>query len=241
MTPFLDEPDRPWMKVTAYDSGTAQYAWTEQYYSGSAFVDLPGGRVGTVNGLAGATATILPAKEMNGQTVSSFPWYVRGEPAIESSTVGVYYQFTMGSGSSAISVTFDGVVGSHTFNSVTQVALNNITFSAIGWYIISAGFLVTRSNSGGSPAPAGNDVFGMGGCTTGTGSATPSSSYSTPITGLPATVGSNQIACTGVWIFQVTALSAGSAVAPLNFLPGSASATITVVIDGKPLGVVKIG
>ncbi len=88
-----DEQDRPWMKITGRYSGTGQYAWTEQYYSGTAFVDLPGGRVGTVNGLASATATILPAVEMNAQVLTTFPVYVRGERAIESSTVGVYYLF----------------------------------------------------------------------------------------------------------------------------------------------------
>ncbi len=243
MTPFLDEQDRPWMKLTAYDGGTGLYAWTEQYYSGSAWVDLPGGAAGTVNGLSGATATILPAVEMNGQVVTTFPWYVRGERAIEDSTVGVYYQFTMGgSAASTLSVVLDSTVGTHTFNSVVSFTLNNITFTSIGWYFISAGFLVTRSNTGGAPVTAGQDVFGMGGCTTGTGSATPSTSYYTPWVGLIATTGVDRIACTGVWMYHVTALSAGTAVAPLTFLPGAASATLTVTVDsvGDPLGVVKV-
>lgn len=85
------------MKLTARDSGTGYYAWTEQMFDANgAFMDLPGGRVGTVNGLAGATATILPALEMNGQTPPSFPWYTRAERAIESATVGVYYQYALG-------------------------------------------------------------------------------------------------------------------------------------------------
>lgn len=87
----FDQLDRPWMKLTGRYSGNGLYAWTEaDFTTGGAFYDKVGGRSGTVNGLAGATVTYMPAVEMNGEVITSFPHYVRAEFAVVGSS-RVYY------------------------------------------------------------------------------------------------------------------------------------------------------
>lgn len=54
-----------WAKITSVGSG--KYAFTEQYRSADAFADLPGGRVGTTS--------LGYARENNGATASTFPFY----------------------------------------------------------------------------------------------------------------------------------------------------------------------
>lgn len=82
--------DRPWMKLTGEDSG--DYAWTEQFFDATAgFTDRPAGRSGIVNGVGGETQTYSPAREMNGETVSAFPHYVRAERSVVTTEGPVYY------------------------------------------------------------------------------------------------------------------------------------------------------
>lgn len=88
------DDDRPWMKLTAKGTGADadNYAWTEAAHDADGeFYDRPGGRSGVVNGVAGSTVTWSPAREMNGATVSSFPYYARAERSVVTSEGPVYY------------------------------------------------------------------------------------------------------------------------------------------------------
>ena len=91
----LPEPDaRPWLKLTGKGTGgdALNYAHTEQDHTGAgAFQDRVGGIFGAVNGVGGATVTRNPAREVNGATISSFPYYVRAEKTVQTSDGPVYY------------------------------------------------------------------------------------------------------------------------------------------------------
>lgn len=67
------------VKVTAYDSGTGYYSWTEQSYDGAGnYVDAPNAMIGS--------PTVLPAVERNSIVLTSFPFYTQAwlRVAVES-------------------------------------------------------------------------------------------------------------------------------------------------------------
>lgn len=76
-------------KLTAYDSATGYYSWTEQYYTTTGVrQDRVGGRTGT--------HTWMPAKMLNGAKVTTFPFQVTLIRTIHSDTLGVIYEALAG-------------------------------------------------------------------------------------------------------------------------------------------------
>lgn len=72
-------------KLTAYDSATGYYSWTEQFYDTSGVrIDKPDARTGT--------ASYMPAKLLNGGVITTFPFQVWLMRTIVSDTLGPIYE-----------------------------------------------------------------------------------------------------------------------------------------------------
>jgi len=72
-------------KLTAYDSGTGYYSWTEQFY------DTTGTRIDKPDAKTG-THTYMPAKLLNGAVITTFPFQVWLMRTIVSDTLGTIYE-----------------------------------------------------------------------------------------------------------------------------------------------------
>lgn len=109
------------VKVTAYDSGTGYYSWTEQSYDGS------GGYVDAPNAMQGSP-TVFPMKERNGYVVTTFPVYTQAwmRTATDGQT-NVVWEFEAGAESvAAFSLTYSKTGGS------TVTGVSTITISPSG-------------------------------------------------------------------------------------------------------------
>ena len=73
------------VQLTAYDSITGHYSWTEQTYSATGgFSDKPGGRSGT--------ALTFPAKTFNGEVITGLPKYARIRKRIPVASYAMVYE-----------------------------------------------------------------------------------------------------------------------------------------------------
>lgn len=99
-TPFvqLQEDFQIPVKLTGFYSGTQTYSWVEQTWNASGIrIDKTPGGFGSVSG--------NPAKEVNGNIISSFPYQTYLTKANYAGSLGVVYEFQVptGGGSSSFS------------------------------------------------------------------------------------------------------------------------------------------
>lgn len=93
-----DYPDRPFAKITAYDSTTGAYSWTEQTF------DASGNRIDKPNGLSG-TPSYMPAYSFGDSTTvhSLLPVEVQLRRTVLTATKGPAYEFPLYCGCTSFS------------------------------------------------------------------------------------------------------------------------------------------
>lgn len=222
--------DRPWMKITNRYSGNSLFSWTMQAVAADgSFYDHPNGVAGTVAGLDGATQTVLPAEEMNGNAVSAFPVYVRGERAIGGGpTGGVLYRFAAPATGFTPSLAVDSTCNSLFFNAPANGTLKSLSFTATGYYQVVACAKVAVTLAAGGPLTTNEDAFGPGAFTVGSGAWLSTRAYYTPRVYFPNATGFSESCVTGIFYAHVTALSGGVATAPLVYSCTCATTNVTV-------------
>ena len=137
----VSDEQRPWMKLTAYDSATGFYSWVEQEHTlDGVFTTKIAGRTGT--------PLYQPAREVNGTEVGPLPYYVRADATVLTSR-GMEFRFF------GTRPTATGIHWSSTNADIPAepalVDVAHLTLPALGTYIVFAGLYITVAFPAGGP------------------------------------------------------------------------------------------
>jgi hypothetical protein len=164
----LPAADFIWIKITGQDAETGLCAFTEQWFDAEGdFFDRPGGLTGTVEGVgtgSDAAKTWNPAREVNDQKVTAFPFYTRAWRTVEATAEGT------GSASGSLSGTDNTPIGTVFRFSIGGdgsflVVLTAKDYDAYWPWILYSGYRVSASFSQGSGSGSGSASGGGGGIT----------------------------------------------------------------------------